>query len=882
MPAYQARTGQLGLVGGIRQQSSDRILAVDPANLFSPEARKGQLYVLVEPEGDPGAGRDACQLVSRVLKKTFYADHSYSLTSALREALRVANRALYQHNFDLPPSRRVAVGASCAALRGTDLYLAQAAPSQAYVLSGGKLRALPTPPIWNSAHTSASPFLQHAAIGASLSVEAELYRCALNPGDALLICSSNLGRLLGREQVEQLLRFHDPAASVEQLHTLCQQHGLADAHALTLELLPPLSAAARSRPLSPGGLGERVALLGRVAGDWLGDLSGEAARLVRRPKPARELRRGPIVSPEGLSPDPAPVTRPIDIGAPLEAPAPRDPLPEPGAFLIEPPEIGEAVLPPSAFLGEELYHDSAGKRRIDLSDAPALDAAANPFRPQFERRPLVDMGWGERLLWPVQRAAHLVGTATRARRDPVFLGRQRYKPRPQQPFTPVARGKGLSYRRQSPPFPWLWLLLLVSLVSVFILYGMTLTRDRVQDDSKRYITQAEERMAAVRAAPNDNTALERLDSARSAIEELRASPLVTVTNADAWLRYQELSHEYDRALASLQRLSYVDNVEVLATHPVPNGTFDSIVVPPAKNITDTSALGFIYALDANTDRGTLYRIPTAGCNLNPNTRCGPPEAFLKPDDIIANTVVGSVRAQAWREDNVIAVDQGEGGSGYYFRNGGQWSFTRLAGSELWSPKKPIDIELYDGNLYVWGAEEGQILKFTTGRYGDLPVPWLDQTKLNGHDVSTALDMAIDGSIYLLHLDGKVDVMTANGFDHQIVPETINPPITKVTRFYVTGPPDSGYIFFIEPLNERIIQIDKLTGKVIQQIRTRPEASVRFNKLTSIYVDDSGRPVLYVVNGPQILRAVLPAPPRPFRGVGTPMPATPVPTATASP
>ena len=109
--------------------------------------RRGDPLGAGDGDGDgaapgPGAGRDACQIVSRTIKKTFYADHSYSLTSALREALRVANRALYQHNFGAPPHRRVAVGACCAALRGADLYLAQVAPGQAYVLSEGKLRAL--------------------------------------------------------------------------------------------------------------------------------------------------------------------------------------------------------------------------------------------------------------------------------------------------------------------------------------------------------------------------------------------------------------------------------------------------------------------------------------------------------------------------------------------------------------------------------------------------------------------------------------------------------------------------------------------------------------------------------------------------------------------
>ncbi|MBC8076415.1 MAG: hypothetical protein H7Y32_10105, partial [Chloroflexales bacterium] len=189
---------------------------------------------------------------------------------------------------------------------------------------------------------------------------------------------------------------------------------------------------------------------------------------------------------------------------------------------------------------------------------------------------------------------------------------------------------------------------------------------------------------------------------------------------------------------------------------------------------------------------------------------------------------------------------------------------------------------YDGNLYVWGAEEGQILKFTTGRYGDLPVPWIDPTKLGGHDVGSAIDMAIDGNIYLLHFDGKVDVMLANGFDRQIVPETITPPIAKVTDFFVSGPPESGYVFLVEPLNERIIQIDKLTGKVIQQIRTRPEASVRFNELSYVYADDSGRTVLYIVNGSQVLRVALPAPPRPFRSAGTAVPVTPTTTTPTAP
>jgi len=197
MPAFETRSSQFGLVSGIRQTSSDMVLVAEPAGLFAPEARKGQLYIVAEADQDVARGRDACQLAGRTIRKLFYGDSSYSVTSALRKAISAANKALYEHNFSVSPAKRAVVGVTCAVIKGNDLYIAQILPAQAYVLSDGKLRAIPTVPAWSQPETGLSTFIKPGALGASLSVEPEFYRALLRPGDALLLCSSNLARLLG-------------------------------------------------------------------------------------------------------------------------------------------------------------------------------------------------------------------------------------------------------------------------------------------------------------------------------------------------------------------------------------------------------------------------------------------------------------------------------------------------------------------------------------------------------------------------------------------------------------------------------------------------------------------------------------------------------------
>jgi hypothetical protein len=863
MSGFETHTSQFGLVSGIRQPASDLIMVVEPSSLFAPEARKGRLYIVAEADREAVRSLVACQLVIRTIRKAFYDDASFSITASLRAAIREANKLLYQQNVKAPSHQRPCVGLTCAVIKDADLFIAQVAPAQAYVWTEGALRALPTPTTWSAAHVSATPFIKTAAVGASLFIEPEFYRCRLQPGDGLALCSSSIARFLSREDVEQTLHHQAPNEASDNLYTLCRQHQLDDAHTIIIEVLPPISPDARDAPLSPRGIGEHGRWLLRRVGDWFAGLTGEAA-LTLRPRndrrsktsaePTDTLTKLPEQPP--YSPTPLPRPRQLDLGDSIEQREAKKRRQQTGRYK-------SPGAPSSASLGAGSYQNQRlpTQRPIDLSDMPALAASARPLRSRYPNRPFVDLTWGERMAMPFQRIGMLFEDLPRRVRT------RRVAP----PSMPLVRGQGLSYRHQKPPFPWMFLLFLTVLVAMLILYGISFSRRSAQQQAQEYLMLARQNVGLVYEAANDAQALERLDIARRSIDEIRANPHITETNPTFWIPFQALQSEYERLQSSIQRLSFLDNPVPLATHPLSDGRFASLILPQASpTVTDTTtleALRYMYALDGDREGTRLYRIPRDG---------GQPQLYLGPNQTVQNVLVGRLQGAAWRVDNIIAIDQDANGFGYYFRNSDDWNYSRLGSTELWAPSGRIDVESYDGNLYVWGAEPGEIVKFTSGGFANPPTLWLDPSGLNGRDISSSVDMEIDGNIYLLQPDGEVLVFSSGRLVGEITPESITPPITTVTRFAAVGAsPEEGWFFLLDTLNERVIQIEKTSGAVVQQIQVRPDSDLRLDKLSDIIVDDEGaRTILYLVNGETIIKANLPAPPGPFRR-SSPTP-TPVP------
>lgn len=881
MARLHTSIAQWGLVSGIRQDTSDLIDVAPLPSRFAPETRKGQLIIAVEAEGDVSRGRSACTVVAQTLRETYYTDEAVSITSSLRAALKAANAALYQFNFEAPPHKRATVGASCAVFHGHDLFLTQVAPTQAYVAHAGKLRALPNPLAWTGGAQGGPSVGLSSALGTSLGAEPEFFRSVIQAGDTVVLTSSNIARLLGKAQAEQLLCFSDASTIAEALLELCRRSHLPEAHAIAIEIMPELSAAARHAPLSASGVSERGKLAAERVGDWFSSITVEARRSLRG------KNNSPVLVPAGAEDEEAQSESPAATPAAL-APAPPQPLhaeqpapplaaPSPGSLLDRAP-VGDAdPLPLSAFIGEGAYggivRPPAIRREqaIDLgdNDGVPVDFAALP-----KKAAPPPLSLGERLTLPIRTVlVYLLGGMAR-------------RPRPvQRPFEEAPRPlrtkvRGLSYRRERTPFPWVNVLLLVSVVTLLVIVGIQQNRRRDAITLQRAIQKVESAVGAAETAPNETDAQQRLVEAEAALRDLsplQASGLLTETRTVAWSQYQEVVDRYDRARAAINRIGVFGDISVVATLPAAGSQASRIVL--ATDPTTVTGLldDQLYVLDRSNDGGTLYTLRGAAF-----------EPILAPGQQAGAVVAGKIREVLWRDDNPMALDRDENPfnpvSTAYLRGGDGWLANRLPGSEL-LPEGEIPAASFGGNLYLWDGENRQLLRYTSGQYGDLPVEWIADR--GDAQLDQVIGMQIDGTVYLLRSDGSVVVFGGGVYQRTLPPPRLAVPIQTVTRFYVT--PDlvdeasgtvlrQGYIYLLDTLNERVIQIEKSDGALIQQIQTR--APGQLNRLADLQID-SARSLIYLANGNQILRARLPDPPLPL-GAGaeaTPesaQPATPEP------
>jgi hypothetical protein len=301
---------------------------------------------------------------------------------------------------------------------------------------------------------------------------------------------------------------------------------------------------------------------------------------------------------------------------------------------------------------------------------------------------------------------------------------------------------------------------------------------------------------------------------------------------------------------------------------MPTGSFESIVIPspPTSNITDTvslQALRFIYALDTTPPHTQLYRIPRDGGN---------PQPYLFQASEDGPTRIPNTRllAQVWHTGRIAAIERAPNNSMFtmYARSGNTWTPIVLGDTGIEAIHSRIDLESYNNNLYLWSSDAQEIIKFQDDNLEGLPWPWLKSRTLNTVDLNNVVDMSVDGKIYLLRSDGAILVFHLGEFEYEMVASHITPPPGKVTRFCETGTPENGALFILDPDHQRVLQIDKQTRAFVQQLVVAPDSPIQLDQLKALAVDEStGKPVLYLVQGSQVLRVTVPDPPSLLRPAG---------------
>jgi hypothetical protein len=429
--------------------------------------------------------------------------------------------------------------------------------------------------------------------------------------------------------------------------------------------------------------------------------------------------------------------------------------------------------------------------------------------------------------------------------------------------------KAEPYRRASrsfgyPHLPSFWLsgLLIMIVVVALIMVGLQQRRQRDQRRANLALDQVEQAVVAAGSAAKNRMAQQQLavaeTSLRSGIDPLIQNGIITETNLALWARYQQVLKRYDQTRAAINKIGFLDQLQTVATLPAKHSTIGLVVIGSTQAIDDTPPLFYL-----DHDNGLLYQQGRA-------------EPILQPGTQIGSFNVRPIQEALWHQNDIIALDRGEQDAPDYrafLRIGNDWRVEQLNQTEtLAITNAPVPMATYDGNLYLWDSKAKQVWRYTSGQYSNPPVPWIvDAGKAS---LDQVVDIAVDGRLYLLNRDGSLLVFQGGQFVKQFPAPELAVPLTTVARFIVTDEVISedgvtqqhpGFFYILDPSNERVFQIDKEEGRLVQQIQARTRGPL--NQLRDVAVDEVRR-TLYIANGPHVLQAVLPEPPQRVPGRAT--------------
>jgi hypothetical protein len=250
----------------------------------------------------------------------------------------------------------------------------------------------------------------------------------------------------------------------------------------------------------------------------------------------------------------------------------------------------------------------------------------------------------------------------------------------------------------------------------------------------------------------------------------------------------------------------------------------------------------VYVLDAGADRVYRHQLDEVNDALKPDE--GDP-ILAQRGQQVGTSVVGEMIDLVWmpaggnRQTSDLLILE----SGGLLEYNPSWGLTAvpIANKESWI--LPTSIGGYFGNFYVLDSQAGQILRYlpTTEDY---TAPAENYFPENAVDLSGAVDIAIDGFVYVLYADGTIRKYEG-GVPVAFEITELDKPLSRPMAIYTATDDVAQYIYVADAGNRRVVQLNK-DGRFARQFKPRDEEGVDFSTLRSIFVDElTGK--LYLLN-----------------------------------
>jgi len=405
----------------------------------------------------------------------------------------------------------------------------------------------------------------------------------------------------------------------------------------------------------------------------------------------------------------------------------------------------------------------------------------------------------------------------------------------------TSRRKGKKVGATTSDRKWLWLALAIPLL-VFVF--VTLTRLRHQRVLEAQFEQlVEDARAARTAAEASADPVEQRSGFKQALalfdQALEMDPTLEELETN--------KKEIQGLLDVLNRVTPLYYFGVLKEFPGAEGSATELGTIVVHGID-------VYVLDLGMDRVYKYLLNDAGESLQDMT--DEEAILLRKGDQHGGITVGELVDIVW-----VDADGGLGTSGLLIldKDGYVLGYSPSEGVKLlpvpddteW--RRPVAMATYYDTLYVLDPLANLVLKYPPSPRGyDMPAVSYFKEDVSVK-LSNAVDMSIDGHVYVLHSDGRISKYLSGGpvpFAQSGLDEPLDAPSCIIACGYME---EGGHVYVADRGNQRIVQFSK-DGKFIQQFRgSKPEY---MDDLGSLFVDEKARKI-YLTNGSILYQANLP-------------------------
>jgi hypothetical protein len=251
----------------------------------------------------------------------------------------------------------------------------------------------------------------------------------------------------------------------------------------------------------------------------------------------------------------------------------------------------------------------------------------------------------------------------------------------------------------------------------------------------------------------------------------------------------------------------------------------------------------VYVLDRGTGRVYHHALnELRNAVRNPEAD----QILIQEAEPVGDYIVGALVDIAWMKDGgerqagaLLVLDR----NGLLIEYDPSWEQMHaesLGGRDVW--RNPVALKTFDSNLYILDNQANQVFKYPEQQFGSSPVHWI-QSEI---DATSAIDIAIDGSIYVIHNSGKIDQYYAG----ESVPFTVTripKPLVNANAFYLDIPEIAQHIYVADASEMRIVQLDR-EGTFVRQLRPPAEIEASFRQLGGLFVDETGGKLYYTTTG----------------------------------